>query len=227
MIASCVSVSKPIFPIGEKLRAERLNQQLTLRQLAAKAQVSASLLSKLENDKVNPSVRTLHSLAEALSLPLSAFFSDEVDDSATDDLVISENRLATEVRVPTPIPSSAKEQDDSGKTPVIRKDAREAIQLLGGVSWERLTEKQSHTQFLESVYEVGAESGQQMSHHTGLEFHFVLQGELTLHLGPAEYVLTQGDAIIFDSQTPHRLTNKGHSTLRIVSVIFKAPNQSV
>ena len=37
------------FGIGTKLRAARSSQNLSLRQLAAKAEVSASLLSQIEN----------------------------------------------------------------------------------------------------------------------------------------------------------------------------------
>ena len=55
--------------IGKKLRAARRAQQLSLRELAGRAEVSASLLSKVENGKANPSVRSLHSIADALSIP--------------------------------------------------------------------------------------------------------------------------------------------------------------
>ena len=54
--------------IGEKLRNARIDQNLSLRELAAKTDVSASLLSQIENEKANPSVRTLHSLADALAI---------------------------------------------------------------------------------------------------------------------------------------------------------------
>ena len=42
--------------LGEKLRAARMGQNLSLRELAARAEVSASLLSQIENGKANPSV---------------------------------------------------------------------------------------------------------------------------------------------------------------------------
>jgi transcriptional regulator with XRE-family HTH domain len=59
--------------IGQKLKAVRLNKDLTLRELGAMAKVSASYLSEIENGKVNPSVTSLYQIADALKLPASYF----------------------------------------------------------------------------------------------------------------------------------------------------------
>ena len=59
--------------IGRKLRKARKDQALSLRDLAAQAEVSASLLSQIENNRSNPSVRTLYSLATVLSLSVDYF----------------------------------------------------------------------------------------------------------------------------------------------------------
>ena len=47
--------------IGEKLRAARKNARMSLRDLADKAEMSASMLSQIENGKAYPSVRSLYS----------------------------------------------------------------------------------------------------------------------------------------------------------------------
>ena len=66
--------------IGVKLRAARREQNFSLRQLAAKAEVSASLLSQIENGKANPSVRSLYAIAEALSVSIDYFFANAADE---------------------------------------------------------------------------------------------------------------------------------------------------
>jgi len=48
--------------IGEKLRAVRQERQMSLRELASKAEVSASMLSQIETGKVFPSVRSLYTI---------------------------------------------------------------------------------------------------------------------------------------------------------------------
>src|SRR5215468_5245339 len=63
--------------IGEKLRAVRQERQMSLRELADKAEISASMLSQIETGKVFPSVRSLYSIAAALGVSVDYFFPEE------------------------------------------------------------------------------------------------------------------------------------------------------
>ncbi|MBC3192895.1 helix-turn-helix transcriptional regulator [Pseudonocardia sp. C8] len=54
---------------GEYLRARRKLAELSLRDLAARTQVSNAYLSQIERGLHQPSVRVLRSIAEALGLP--------------------------------------------------------------------------------------------------------------------------------------------------------------
>lgn len=56
--------------LGQRIRELRRQHALTLRQLAQKAGVAFSYLSKIENNKLEhtPSVRTLQDLARALDV---------------------------------------------------------------------------------------------------------------------------------------------------------------
>jgi transcriptional regulator with XRE-family HTH domain len=58
--------------IGPKLKQVRLLKGLTMRDLAREAGCSESLLSKIENDKANPSLTTLHRIAMALGTSIAA-----------------------------------------------------------------------------------------------------------------------------------------------------------
>ena len=216
--------------IGEKLRAARTHRNLSLRELAAKAEVSASLLSQIENGKANPSVRSLHSIADALSLPVHYFFpnsdSDKQKIGSNSNMVVS-NLTASQVRAAraAELIDEADLGFDSGnpltQEPVVRDDARPTIELEGGVTWSRLTPgPEDEIEYLHICYDVGASSGKKMSHHAGREFHFILEGELLLELGFEHYLLKAGDSIIFDSTTPHRLLNAGKVPLRAVTVIL-------
>ncbi|GAB4422448.1 MAG: helix-turn-helix domain-containing protein [Anaerolineae bacterium] len=215
--------------LGEKLRAVRVSKNLSLRELAARAEVSASLLSQIENGKANPSVRSLHSIADALSMPVDYFFpsGNSTEARATADGELSpENLTPGELRAA----QDANLIDDAdlgfdekrpSKEPVVRALNRPTIDLLGGITWERLTPgPEENIEFLQICYEVGAKSGEKMSHHNGREFHYVLAGELLLELGFERYLLQAGDSIIFDSTTPHRLSNGGTVPMRAITVIF-------
>ncbi len=52
--------------IGEKLRAVRQQRQMSLRELAIKAEISASMLSQIETGKACPSVRSIYSIRRGL-----------------------------------------------------------------------------------------------------------------------------------------------------------------
>src|SRR5512136_1739936 len=68
--------------IGEKLRAARRQQKMSLRELAIKAEISASMLSQIETGKTYPSVRSIYSIAAALAVPVDYFFPDQVSPEA-------------------------------------------------------------------------------------------------------------------------------------------------
>src|SRR5262245_30925225 len=65
--------------IGPRLRAQREQLGLSLRELARRIGVSASLISQIERDKVNPSVSTLYALVRELRLGMGELFSTETD----------------------------------------------------------------------------------------------------------------------------------------------------
>ena len=217
--------------LGEKLRDARLNQNLSLRELAARAELSASLLSQIENGKANPSVRSLHSIADALSLPMDYFFPNKNGDKK--EIELSSDAAPHKVTTSGIHASQAAaliekivfdlvdENEQSLNAPVVRAHARPSIELEGGVTWARLTPgSEERIEFLYIRYEVGARSGAKMSRHNGREFTLILEGELLLELGFENYLLKPGDSIIFDSTTPHRLTNVGPVLMHAVSVIF-------
>src|SRR5260370_108265 len=74
--------------------------------------------------------------------------------------------------------------DAPGKGPVVAAGSRTTIELMGGVTWERLTTgPQEEAELLEICYAPGATSGSAMSHHSGREFGVILEGTLVIDLG--------------------------------------------
>jgi len=62
--------------IGGRLRALRRRYKLSLRALAKISGVSANTISLVERGRTSPSVATLHRLAIALDVPITAFFEE-------------------------------------------------------------------------------------------------------------------------------------------------------
>ena len=214
--------------IGEKLREIRQERKMSLRDLADKAEISASMLSQIETGKVFPSVRSLYGIATALSVSIDYFFPEQGNNygalqespvaSAAGEMTASEMRDAKLRGSPdsvTEFPPSTQ------KSPIVHASSRPTIELKGGVSWSRLTGlAESGADFLEITYSPGAMSGEHMSHHEGREFGLILEGELVVELGFESYTLHVGDSIIFESTTPHRLINKTAQPTRAVWVVL-------
>ena len=68
---------RPEYKIGAKVRRARLAANLKLQELADKCGLSKALLSRIENDKINPSIGSLHEIAAALGINLSGFFGEQ------------------------------------------------------------------------------------------------------------------------------------------------------
>lgn len=63
--------------IGKKIRRYRVQNGLTLEELASRCELSKGFLSQLENDLTSPSIATLSDIVEALGVNLSTFFKEE------------------------------------------------------------------------------------------------------------------------------------------------------
>jgi transcriptional regulator with XRE-family HTH domain len=219
--------------LGKKLQTARKQQHISLRQLAGKADISASMLSQIETGKANPSVRSLYNIAGALNVPVDYFFPDADNNHSGPPASVSsvqETLTASEMRAAqtnlTPGESSPVSARPAQKTSaVIHAAARPTIELRGGVTWSRLTAMvEAGAEFLEVTYAPGAMSGSSMSHHEGREFGLILEGELVVELGFDSHTLQAHDSIIFDSTTPHRLINKSPYPTRAVWVVFAKQN---
>src|SRR5262245_30089214 len=184
--------------IGPRLRAQREQLGLSLRELARRIGVSASLISQIERDKVNPSVSTLYALVRELRLGMGELFSTETDAA---------------------VPSTPAE----GQAPArVTADHRATINLASGVTWERLTAGgDPSVEFLRVVYNPGSESCPEDSlvRHGGREYGYVMSGRLGVQISFDRYALGPGDSISFDSSSPHRLWTLGNQPVEAIWVV--------
>ncbi|HOV90032.1 MAG TPA: XRE family transcriptional regulator [Syntrophorhabdaceae bacterium] len=67
--------------IGNKIKELRLSKNLTIKQLAAMAECTPSLISQLERNKTDPSISMLKRIADALQVNIVDFFMKEFEDS--------------------------------------------------------------------------------------------------------------------------------------------------
>jgi DNA-binding XRE family transcriptional regulator/quercetin dioxygenase-like cupin family protein len=185
--------------MGDRLRQARHARGMSLRRLAEVLGVSPSLISQVETGRAKPSVNTLYALANELGISLDVLL---FMDTAPPTQEVTDGGGGLPDAPPPAVPHD----------PVQRASSRSTIRLGSGVVWERLTtESIRNVDFLEVTYEVGGESSPEdaFQRHTGQEWGYILSGSLMVRIGFEEYLLGPGDAISFDSATPHRLLNAG------------------
>lgn len=69
-----------IMKIGSIIKAERKKRRLSQNQLAARCGITVTYLSLIENDKKEPTVSLLRTIAENLNLPLPILLFMSLDD---------------------------------------------------------------------------------------------------------------------------------------------------
>jgi len=181
--------------IGGRLREARQASGLSLRKVAKELGVSASLISQVETGKTQPSVATLYGFATLLAI-------------SVDDLL----GLQTDRKLASALDPHLDLQR-AGENP--------SIEMENGVRWERLAMgRDNAADALLVTYQPGASSSLEgkLTQHTGSEYAYVLEGEITLQLEFDSYVLKQGDSIHFESTRPHMFAN--HGDARAVGVWF-------
>lgn len=180
----------PAADIGARIRVEREAAGVSLRTLATRLGVSPSLLSQLERGLAQPSVATLWAIVTELNLSLDALFAG---------------------------PAPARPADD--RVQVQRADSRTAIELGGGVRWERLSPAPDpDASFAYVTYEPGGTST--IDHppavHGGKEYGYVVSGRLEVEVGGETLTLGPGDAVVFRSGSPHRFRALGDTPAQAV-----------
>src|SRR5262245_48339259 len=164
--------------IGARLRDRRESLGISLREIARRIGVSASLVSQIERDKVNPSVSTLYALVRELGLNMGDLFDTDV----------------APVRDARQVPRAP--------LPIVVPEQRSVINLASGVIWERLTpERDPSVEFLRVTYDVGSEScpADSLVTHGGREYAYVISGRLGVRVDFDEYYLDPGCSITFDT----------------------------
>ncbi|MEU6181555.1 helix-turn-helix domain-containing protein [Streptomyces coeruleorubidus] len=190
-------------PVGARIRQARLERGMSLRALAREVGVSASLVSQIETGKSQPSVSTLYAITTVLGISVESLF----DARASSPMA--------GVNPPGPVlPALAAFAADPGRRigPLVGAGERETLELDSGVVWERLGRVPgADVDFLLVTYRPGGSSSGSggLMRHTGTEYGYLTSGELILTLGFDEYTVRPGDAVSFESTTPHRYRNDG------------------
>jgi len=176
--------------VGARLKHARLLQGMRIRDLADKVGCAESMISKIENGKVSPSLVMLNRLVEALGRDLSSFFGVDI--------------------------SSPGIVQKAGERPTSDTDA---IRGGKGVSYERLVPFAAGNLLEGNIHRIepGAEKADPITHQ-GETLGYVIDGELELTIESTTYQLSTGDSFFFKNHLTNSYRNTGKTTARVIWV---------
>lgn len=163
--------------IGHEVRILRKKAGLTVSDLAAATGLSVGMLSKIENGNISPSLTTLQALARALGVPLTTLFER-----------FEERRGAVFVKG-----GEGVEIDRRGTR------AGHQYKLLG-----KIAATSSGVEVEPYLITLSTASDTFPTfQHEGLEFLYMLEGEVVYRHGDELFPMQPGDSLYFDSDAPH------------------------
>jgi transcriptional regulator with XRE-family HTH domain len=177
--------------IGREVKRFREKLNITISELAKAAHMSAGMLSKIENGATSPSLSSLQSLSRALQVPVTSLFRS-----------FEEVRDATFVK--------------AGEGLKIERRGTRAghqYQLLGHTRDGPLIVEPYLVTLTETsdVFPV--------FQHEGIEFLYMLEGEVGYRHGDKVYPLKGGDSLFFDADVPHGPEELRRLPIRFLSII--------
>jgi len=192
MVTKAIDDGLRPYSIGEKLRSLRLRKSMGLVELGRHTGLSAALLSKLERGKLYPTLPTLLRIAMVFSVGLDYFFTDE-----RKRRVVAIVRKKERVRFP----------DRPGTS-----DISYFFECLDYPATER-----KMSAFTADFQELPLERIKPHQ-HPGVEFLYLVDGDLNLKIGSEEHLLSAGDSIYFDSGVQHSYRKIGRNDCSAVIV---------
>ena len=179
--------------LGAVARRVRESQGLTLSDVAARAGISAGMLSRLETGHVTPSLETLVALADALGVKPALLLQD----------VGGEEEGAQRVRAGQGLE-------------VVRRGTRR------GHTYHLLAAQRGPKKSFEPFLVTLTDKSEVFPgfQHPGTEFIYVLAGSLTYRHGSHRYPLGPGDSLSFRGEVPHGPETLGKVPIRMLSIII-------
>jgi transcriptional regulator with XRE-family HTH domain len=181
--------------IGKRLREERKKKNFTLQELAEMTGFTASYISQIERDLIEPSITALRKLCVALDQKIYFF----LDDAPLDPIIVRRDKRQ---KLKLHNTSISYEFISPMRTQSSYNPQVEVIQIdIQPKEW----------------------SSTESFSHKADEIVYILRGELTVLLNSGEEerteILNSGDSLYILPNVKHRLYNASDEITRILSII--------
>jgi transcriptional regulator with XRE-family HTH domain len=165
--------------IGKKIKEERKGKGLNLQDVASRSNITAGLLSKIENFRAVPSLPVLLNISKALEVNMADLVENVVSNKEASFLLVKKGDRKIE------------EREDSE-----------------GLIYESLIHQDiSGINFRANIVKVKAGTYRVPLATEAMELIYVISGSVTYGFDNEEVVLEEGDTFYFDGSFPHSVKN--------------------
>ena len=197
-----ISMEWNLLTVGEKVHLYRMNAKTSMKEIAGRAHLSPSYLSKIENDKALPSMKIISRIADVLGTTAVKILSQSPFPSAA---IVAPSTSELRRLAPT----------------VVKKNERKKIHPpKTDLTYELLTpdlkRKLEFTMARHPAHHVTP-----VFKHYGEETILCLIGTVTVVVYEKRFMLVEGDSLSFDSSDPHQVIN--HSEAEAVLISANTP----
>jgi transcriptional regulator with XRE-family HTH domain len=182
--------------LGKKIRDFREFRQISMEDLALKANLDANQLEKIEEKGVIPSLGHLIKISRALGVRIGTFLDDQ-------DHV-------------GPVIVKAGEEKSSLSFSTKNDSTREHLNFF---SLAQDKTGRHMEPFIVDI-EPNLESDYKLSSHEGEEFIYVLEGCIEINYGKDVFQIEKGDTIYLDSIVAHNVHAAKNQPARILAVVY-------
>lgn len=176
--------------LAQRIKSRRLQQKVTLEELARRADLTRSMLSKVENFRVTPSLEALARIAKGLDISIAELL-EGLDKEAPHLVIVrhDERKVVERDRPASTIVyhDLAHKRHDKAMTPLF-------LEVPAGIARKELLP------------------------HEGQEFLMVVEGAVDLEYGDEKHHLQAGDCAYFDASIKHRVVSANNKTAKVLCV---------
>jgi len=190
-----------LIQISNKIKEVRKAKNITIQELANRAQVSKGLISQIENNRTVPSLLVLINIIRALKLDLNDFFNDLQPVKKTGGIVLKKTKDYVAF------------QKETAKGFLYKRIITQ--NMPGGPMDIVLLELKK-----------GAKRNQLVK-TDAFEYKYIIKGTVEYLIDGKIHLLEEGDSLFFDGRLPHKPTNNGkNDALMLVIYFFNEDNEN-
>lgn len=182
--------------VGEKIKALRESQSITMEQLAERSGLALEQVERIENNIDLPSLAPLIKIARVLGVRLGTFLDDQDENGP---VVCRKNETQNSISF-----------------------SNNAIQSRRHMMYHSLSSTKANRHMEPFIIDIAATGDNEfvLSSHEGEEFIMVMEGTMEICYGKNTYLLEAGDTIYYDSIVPHHVHAYQGQAAKILAVVY-------